>query len=148
MYRPVAPLLTPRLATGGRDGSPLGPVYVGYSSLEEAKAAERALNSGELASQIGSVQVVARFAAELHHLPFSGNDVPSRTLYLGRVPQRFCSSKARSYNRSRRPDKWSTSAFVCSQPLFFLNSALSLLASTQRWKMAGRRHTVTLNSQK
>ena len=88
MYRPVASLLTPRLARGGRDGSPRGPVYVEYSSLEEAKAAERALNSGELASPIAGVQVVARFALELRHLPFGGNDVPSRTPYLGRVPSK------------------------------------------------------------
>jgi RNA recognition motif-containing protein len=65
----------------------MDPVYVEYSGLEEAKAAERALNSGELASQSGGVQV-ARFATELHQLPFAGNDVPCRTLYLGRVPSK------------------------------------------------------------
>jgi hypothetical protein len=82
-------------ARSARDGSRSGPVYVEYSSLEEAKAAERALNSGELASQIGGVQVVARFATELHQLPFGGNDVPNKTLYLGRVP-----SKVLLYKRS------------------------------------------------
>jgi len=77
-----------RVARGTRDGTPLGPVYVEYSNLEEAKAAERAVNSGELASQIGGAQIVARFASELHQLPFGGNDVPCKTLYLGRVPSK------------------------------------------------------------
>jgi hypothetical protein len=54
----------------------MNPVHVEYSDLEEAKVAERAPNSGELASQLGGVQVVARFATELHRLPFAGNDVP------------------------------------------------------------------------
>ena len=80
--------LTPRLARGAQDGSPQGPVYVEYSNLDEAKAAERAVNSGELASQLGGAQVVARFAAELHQLPWGGNDVPSRTIYLARVPSK------------------------------------------------------------
>lgn|SRR5258706_4663344 len=66
----------------------MGPVYVEYSSIVEAKAAERALNSGELASQLGGTQVIARFATELHQLPFARNDVPCRTLYLGRVPSK------------------------------------------------------------
>jgi len=100
-YRPwfvpstAAALLTLRLARSARDRTPLGPVYVEYSSLEEAKAAERALNSGKLGSKIGGAQVVARFAAELHQQPFGGNDVPCRTLYLGRVP-----SKVLLYKRS------------------------------------------------
>lgn len=97
-YRPclvrfVATLLTLTLARSNQDGALLGLVYVEYSSLEEAKAAERALNSGELASQIGGVQVTARFAAELHQLPFGGNDVPCKTLYLGRVPSKVLLSK-------------------------------------------------------
>jgi hypothetical protein len=66
--------------------APQGPVYVEYSGLEEAKAAERALNFGELASQLGSVQVVARFATEPHQLPFTGNGALCRTLYLGHIP--------------------------------------------------------------
>jgi hypothetical protein len=93
LSRLVATLLTLRLARSVHDGTPMGPVYVEYSGLEEAKAAERALNSGELASQIGGVQVVARFATELHQLPFAGNDVPCRTLYLGRVPSKVLLSK-------------------------------------------------------
>jgi hypothetical protein len=38
--------------------------------------------------RLGGMQVTARFAAELHQLPFGGNDAPSRTLYLGRVPSK------------------------------------------------------------
>lgn len=88
LSRPVATLLTLRLARSVHGSTPLGPVYVEYSSIEEATAAERAINSGELASQLGGVQVVARFATELHQLPFSGNDVPCKTLYLGRIPSK------------------------------------------------------------
>ena len=137
MYRPVASLLTPRLARGGRDGSPQGPVYVEYSSLEEAKAAERALNSGELASQIGGVQVVARFAAELHHLPFGENDVPSRTLYLGRV-----SSKALFFKSSLLQPFEAYGQVVDlrirKQPAALPSKQRTEPACMQRWKMAGR----------
>ena len=89
LSRPVVPLLTFTLARSAyNNNTPMGPVFVEYSSIEEAKAAERALNSGELASQLGGAQVAARFATELHQLPFAGNDVPCRTLYLGRVPSK------------------------------------------------------------
>ena len=87
LSRHVVTLLTLRLVRNAHT-TPMGPVYVEYSSIEEAKAAERALNSGKLASQLGGAQVVARFATELHQLPFAGNDVPCRTLYLGRVPSK------------------------------------------------------------
>ena len=66
----------------------MGPVYVEYSSIGEAKAAEQAVNSGELASRLGGAQAIAQFAIKLHQLPFAGNDVPCRTLYLGRVPSK------------------------------------------------------------
>ena len=62
----------------------MGPVYVEYSSIEEAKA----LNSGELASQLASAQVIAQFLTKLHQLPFTGNGVRCRTLYLGRAPSK------------------------------------------------------------
>ena len=147
MYRPVASLLIPSLARGGRDGSPRRPVYVEYSSLEEAKAAERALNSGELASQIGGVQVVARFAAELHHLPFGGNDVPSRILYTGRVPSKvllFKSSLLRPFEAYGQV----VDLRIRKQPAALPSKQRTEPACMQRWKMAGRRDTVTLNSQK
>ena len=82
------PLLTLSLARSAYNNIPMGPVYIEYSSIAEAKVAERALTSGKLASQLGGAQVIARFATELHQLPFAGNDVPNRTLYLGRVPSK------------------------------------------------------------
>lgn len=93
LFHPVVPLLTLRLARSAHNHTTMGPVYIEYSSIEEATAAERALNSGELASQLGGSQVIARFATELHQLPFTGNDVPCRTLYLGRVPSKVLLSK-------------------------------------------------------
>jgi hypothetical protein len=88
MCRLVATLLTLRLARSVHNAEPMGPVYIEYSSIEEATIAERALSSGKLASKLGGAQVVARFATELHQLPFAGNDVPCRTLYLGRAPSK------------------------------------------------------------
>src|SRR5258708_11232554 len=52
--------------------------------------------------------------------------------------QRSCSSSALSCNRSRLTDQWSISAFVSSQPLFLLNSAVKLTpCSDGRWMAEG-----------